>query len=269
MPTDENHQEVRTLKTVERTIEIFKSLETLDGAGVTELASHLGISKSTAYHYLATLMEEDWVVKKGNQYELSLQFLLSGEYVRNRNVLYKYGKDEIEELAEDTGEYANLFTEQHGMGINLYKVSGSRAVGSGYQTKKLQRPDYLHCTATGKAILAFLPQDRVDEIFDRHGLPKQTANTITDRGELHDELDTVRQQGYASNDEEEVEGLRAVGAPVIDRNDTVLGSLSVAGPTSRLKGEEFTQKLPEKVQSAANVIEVNINMATHDSGSNG
>lgn len=259
----------RTLKTVERTAQIIEALETLDGAGVTELATHLRISKSTAYHYLATLRQEDLVVKNGEQYELSLQFLLAGEYVRNRNRLYKYGKDEVEDLAESTGEYANLFTEEHGMGINLYKVSGSDAVGSGYQTDKLQRPDYLHCTATGKAILAYLPRERVDEILDRHGLPKQTANTITDRDELFDELDTVRQQGYAHNDEEEVEGLRAVGAPVIDRNENVLGSLSIAGPTSRLKGEHFKDQLPEKVQSAANVVEVNLNMATHENESLG
>ncbi|WP_248898234.1 IclR family transcriptional regulator [Haloplanus halobius] len=255
----------RTLKTVERTAQILEALETLDGAGVTELATHLSLSKSTAYHYLTTLRQEDLVVKNGDQYELSLQFLLAGEYVRNRNRLYKYGKDEVEDLAESTGEYANLFTEEHGMGINLYKVRGSDAVGSGYQTDKLQRPDYLHCTATGKAILAYLPRERVDEILDQHGLPEQTANTITDRDELFDELDTVRQQGYAHNDEEEVEGLRAVGAPVIDRNENVLGSLSVAGPTSRLKGEHFKDQLPEKVQSAANVIEVNLNMATHES----
>ncbi|MFB6109162.1 MAG: IclR family transcriptional regulator [Haloplanus sp.] len=262
--TIEGGKSPRTLKTVERTVEIVEALETLDGAGVTELAAHLDMSKSTTYHYLATLQQEDFVVKNGEQYELGLQFLLSGEYVRNQNRLYKYGKDEVEDLAEATGEYANLFTEQHGKGINLYKVRGSDAVGSGYQTNKLQRPDYLHCTATGKAILAYLPEERVDEILDQHGLPAQTANTITDRSDLFEKLETVRERGYAYNDEEEVEGLRAVGAPVIDRNDNVLGSLSVAGPTSRLKGEQFTSEIPERVQSAANVIEVNVNMATHD-----
>ena len=64
-----------------------------------------------------------------------------------------------------------------------------------------------------------------------------------------------------------MEGLRAVGAPVIDREGTVLGSLSVAGPTSRLKGEQFDDVLPEKVTRAANVIEVNVNMATQGTNS--
>jgi DNA-binding IclR family transcriptional regulator len=66
-----------------------------------------------------------------------------------------------------------------------------------------------------------------------------------------------------------VKGLRAVGAPVIDRENNVLGSLSVAGPTSRLKRTAFEEELPEQVQRAANVIEVNINMTTHGAESPG
>lgn len=114
-----------------------------------------------------------------------------------------------------------------------------------------------------EAILGFLPENRVHEILDQHGLPERTAKTITDRTTLFDELETIRERSYAYNDEEEVEGLRAVGAPVIDRDETVLGSLSVAGPTSQLKGAPFNEELPKQVQRAANVIEMKINMATH------
>lgn len=257
----------RMLKTVTRTIQIIQALETLDGAGVTELATHLGLSKSSVYHYLATLRKEEFVVKTDGEYELSLQLLLLGEYVRNRKLLYRHGKDVVDELAETTGEYANLFTEEHNVGINMYKACGSKAVGSGYQTNKLQQPDQLHCTSTGKVILAFLPEARVDEILTQHGLAERTTNTITDREELTEELLTVREQGYACNDEEEVEGLRAVGAPVIYRDGNVLGSLSVSGPTSRLKGSFFDEELPEQVQRAANLIEVNVNMAIHEAES--
>lgn len=252
----------RTLKTVETAFEVIRALETLDGAGVTELADHLDRSKSTTYNHLATLHQQGVVVKRAGQYELGLQFLLFGEYVRNQDILYKHGKEEIQNLAESTGEYANLFTEEHGAGINLYKVRGENAVGSGYQNAKLQHPDYLHSTATGKAILAYLPRERVNDVLDRHGLPKQTSNTITTREALFEDLDDVRERGYAFNDEEEVEGLRAVGAPITDRHGEVLGSLSVSGPTSRLKEDEFYDHIPELVTSTANVIEVNINMAT-------
>jgi DNA-binding IclR family transcriptional regulator len=99
----------RTLKTVERTAQIIKALETLDGAGVTELATYLDMSKSSTYHYLATLREEEFVVKTDEKYELSLRLLLSGEYVRNRNILYRYGKEEVEPTRGDDWRVCQSF----------------------------------------------------------------------------------------------------------------------------------------------------------------
>jgi DNA-binding IclR family transcriptional regulator len=264
MPDQTGSDSPRTLKTVSRAFDVIRALEELDGAGVTELADHLDISKSAAYSYLATLREDKFVVKRDDVYVLSLQFLLVGEYVRNQNVLYRTGKSEIESLAEETGEYAHLATEQHGLGVNLYKVRGEKAVGSDYQTSKLQRPDYLHFSATGKSILAHLPRERVEDIVDRYGLKRKTANTITDRDELFAELERIRERGYAYNDEEEIEGLVAVGAPVLDREGGVLGSLSVSGPTNRMKDDRYHESIVEMVTNAANVVEVNINMADSD-----
>ncbi|WP_458209222.1 IclR family transcriptional regulator [Haladaptatus sp. NG-SE-30] len=250
----------RTLKTVTRAFDIVRALEELDGARVTELADHLDMSKSAVYNHLATLRENKFVVQDGNTYSLSLQFLLFGEYVRNQNVLYETGKPELERLAEETGEYAHLATEQHGLSVNLYKVKGEKAVGSNYQTSKLQKPDYLHSSATGKAILASLPEERVDEIVDRYGLARKTGNTITDRDELFAELERIRERGYAYNDEEEIEGLRAVGAPICDRDGAVLGAISVSAPATRFSGNRFEETIPELIRQTANVIEVNINM---------
>lgn len=250
----------RTLETVSRAFDVVRGLETLDGAGVTELADHLDLSKSVVYNYLSTLREEKFVVKEGDTYRLSLQFLLVGEYVRNQNTLYQIGKTELETLAEKTGEFAHLAAEQHGLSVNLYKVSGEKAVGSSYQVNKLQRADYLHFSATGKAILAYLPRERVEWIVDRYGLPAKTEETITDRDALFEELEAVRERGYALNDEEEIKGLQAVGAPVRNRHGRVLGSISVSGPVRRMKQPEYHEDLVENVVNTANVVEVNVNM---------
>ncbi|RBI60378.1 IclR family transcriptional regulator [halophilic archaeon] len=256
-PTEESP---RILKTVSRALKVIRTLEELDGASVTEIADHLDISKSAAYNYLMTLEDQRLVVKDGNTYSLSLQFLLLGEYVRNENTLYEAGKEEIENLADETGEYAHLATIQHGLSVNLYKVKGAKAVGSDYQTSKLQRPDYLHFSATGKSMLAHLPREKVEDIIDQYGLPKRTENTIVDREELFAELEDIRERGYAYNEEEEVEGLRAIGAPICDRSNGVLGALSVSGPVRRMNDPDYHDKVVEQVTNAANVVEVNINM---------
>ncbi|AXR79939.1 IclR family transcriptional regulator [Natrarchaeobaculum sulfurireducens] len=252
----------RTLETVARACDVIEALETLDGAGVTEVAEQVGISKSSAHSYLGTLQEKQLVVKHGDQYHLSLEFLYLGNSVRHRHVLFRHGRAHIDHLAEESGEYAHLMCEQHGLERNIYKAAGENAVGDDYHTIKEQKADLLHFTSTGKAVLAYLPSARVEEIVDQYGLVEKTANTITNKTALFDELERIRKHGYAVNDEEEVMGIRAIGAPIQTPNGSVLGALSVSGPTSRLNGDFFTETLPTLITERANVIEANINMST-------
>jgi DNA-binding IclR family transcriptional regulator len=144
----------------------------------------------------------------------------------------------------------------------LYKSKGQEAIGRQYQQSKLQRPDYLHYSATGKAMLAFMPAERVDWILDEYGLVKRTANTITDRDALLSELETVRENGYAVNREEEIEGIRAVGAPIRTPDGEVLGSVSISGPAHRIQTPEYQSQMVGAITDAANRIEVNINTAS-------
>jgi len=251
----------RTLQTVSLSAQVLATLKEMDGAGVTELATELDLSKSTAHIHLTTLVENGLVVKRDGRYELALKLFAFGEYVRSRNPLYRQGKPQVDELADDTGQYVHIVTEENGRAINLYQVKGDTSVSGEYQTTKPQQRDHLHYTASGKAILAYLPEQRVDEIIDRHGLPERTAKTVTDPEALFEELAAIRQRGYAYNDEEEIEGFRAIAAPIQTPGGDVLGSLSVSGPASVLQGDRFEETLPKQVVNSANVIEVNINMS--------
>jgi DNA-binding IclR family transcriptional regulator len=257
---NERTSEPRTLQTAERTLKVIEMLKESNGMTVTEMADALDCSMGGAYNHLATLRENDFVVQKDNVYKLSPRFVLMGEHVRQDDLMYQFGKDELKELIEETGEYGQLITEEHGLGIVIYLHRGEKAVGSDYPLHMEKKPLYLHHLSAGKAILAHLPEERVEEILDKHGLVQRTSNTITDREELYDELETVRKQGYAYNKEEEVDGLRAIGAPIIGPDDDVLGALSISGPKSRMQGERFEQKLPKMVKDTADVIEINIQM---------
>lgn len=263
-PKDGSRTGTRTLATAARTLRVISLLEEHSGATATTLADELAVSKSSVYDHLTTLLEHDFVSKRGDVYELSFRFLTLGEFVRNQSVLYRYGRGQVEELSRETGEYAHLTVEQNGLGVNLYKVRGEDAVGEEFQTARVQKPDFLHYSATGKSILAHLPEDRLEAIIERHGLPGRTERTITSMDRLREELATVREQGFARNDGEEVRGIRAVGAPILDHDGDVLGAISISGPESRLQGSRFDQELPARVKSAANVIEVNLNTAVED-----
>jgi DNA-binding IclR family transcriptional regulator len=170
----------------------------------------------------------------------------------------------VSELAEASGlaagtVHAHLIIEHDGHLFSLYERFGEKAVGVEYHDRKREQPlNHLHCTAAGKAILSQLPESDVREITTERGVPQNTEHTITDVEELIEELAVVRDRGYAFADEEQMSGIRALGAPVTPAGERVAGAIAVSGPTSRLKNETFREELPDLVVEAANICEVNL-----------
>lgn len=250
MPTEGN-----TITATRTSLQIVEALKRLDGAGVTAVANDLDMTKSTVHNHLRTLEDEGYITNEGNTYRVGLRFLELGEYKRNRMDIYKKARPEVTSLAQKTGEMANAAVEEHGKGVYITRAEGTEAVTvDTYAGKRVN----LHCTALGKTILAELPERRVDDIIDTHGLPARTENTITDREELKSELAEIRKQRYAYDREERLSGLRCVAAPVVLEDGEIVAALSVSGPTTRIKGDRFHKDIPELLRSAANVIEINL-----------
>ncbi|MFB6073021.1 MAG: IclR family transcriptional regulator [Halobacterium sp.] len=244
-----------TVNAVETTFRIIEELHDRGGAGVTELADALAAPKSTVHNHLKTLESSEYVVNDDGTYRVGCRFLELGAHARDRRAIYEVAKPEVDRMAAETGELSGVLVEEHGRGVFLYRSKGDRAVHvDTYAGKRI----YLHGTALGKAVLAHLPEDRVDAIVDRHGLPALTENTITDRDALADELAEIRETGVAFDDEERLDGLRSVAGAVTDPDGDVLGAVSVAGPTSRLQDGRFREELPDVVRSAVNVIDLNV-----------
>lgn len=244
-----------TVKSVETALQIIEALQEQDGAGVSELAAELDFPKSTVHNHLKTLERNEYVVNNRGTYRIGMRFLKLGTRTRDQYRVYDVSRPEVDRIAEETGELAGLIIEEHGWGVFLHRAKGEQAVHvDTYSGKRI----YLHAAALGKAILAELPEERTEEILDCHGLPSLTENTITDRERLYKELGEIRERNIAYDDEERLNGLRSVAAPITTENDKVVGAISVAGPTSRLRDERFRSDLPETVRSAVNVINLNI-----------
>lgn len=244
----------KTLQSLETTLELIDYLRAQNGVGVSQIEDELGIPKSTAHVHLHTLEQNGYLVNKNGEYYVGLRFLELGESARNRQQIYELGRSEVEKLANESSELASMMIEEHGKGVYIHRSRGDQAILA--DTQAGQKVD-LHCRAAGKAILAHLPEERVIDIIDMHELPQKTEKTINTRSELFQELDTIREQGVAFDDGEQLNGLRCVAAPVI-ANGTVAGALSVSGPRGRLRGERFEEWLPEIILSATNVIEINL-----------
>lgn len=244
------------VRTVDRTLEILEIIRDLDGTGVSEIAERVDIGKSAVHNHLSTLANREYVVKEGDEYHIGLSFLGLGAYARNRTEIYETARPEVEKLAADTDELANLMVEKNGSGIYLYQAEGENAVQlDTYEGKRT----HLHCTALGKAILAFRPREEVEAILDERGMPPMTEHTITDRGAFFEELEETRERNYAVDREERINGLRCIAAPITDDDDRSVAAISVASPTHRVSDERFERELPDVVLGTANIIELHHN----------
>ena len=243
------------VKATRTSFEIVETIREMDGPGVTELSNRLDLPSSTVYDHLKTLESDEYIVKRGNGYHVGMRFLDLGGHARQGMPLFRTAESEIQSLANETGEHANLMIEEHGMGVFLHTVKGEEAV---QLDTHVGRRIHLHTSALGKSILAHLPDERVDEILDRRGLPRVTSKTIDSRDELDAQLAEIRERGYAIDDEERVEGMRCVAAPVLGGDDHVYGAVSVSGPKIKMGDDRVRNELSEKVLSTVNVLEVNL-----------
>jgi DNA-binding IclR family transcriptional regulator len=244
-----------TVSAVRTTFSLLEALQELEGAGVTLLADRLHLPKSTVHNHLSTLREDDWVVKDADdQYHLGFRFVDLSHHAKQRVRIYDLVKNEVDKLADESGEMALFTTEEHGIGVCLYRSLGRDAVETPLY---VGHRSTLHHTAVGKAILAFLSEKRVYEIIESQGLDQQTADTITDRDVLLTELEEVRETGIAYNHQETIHGLVGVGVPIMNQNGTVAGAISIIGPTSRMGPKQLEDEYPTMIQRSVNVIEIN------------
>lgn len=245
----------QTLGSIEKTFDIIQYLDTEGKVGVSRIADELGYHKTTVHSHLRTLQALGYVISDNGEYELSLQFLKHGGRARNRLPLFTEGKEEIKNLANQTGELANLAVEQNGRIVVLFMVEGSDAV---HDEAPVGKHTYMHTTALGKSILAHYPEERVHEILDDRGMRQLTENTITTKEALFDNLERVRERGFAIDEEEGQKGIKCIGAPIFGPRDEPVGALSITGPKTRLSDETYHENISQRVLDVANVIEVKL-----------
>ncbi|MFB6201045.1 MAG: IclR family transcriptional regulator [Halorhabdus sp.] len=246
------------LETTGTSLKVLRALKELDGATISEVADHLDRPKSTVLNHLVTLAEARYAVEEEGEYYPALGLLDFGEYVRHRKPGYDLAEQYTEQLTEETGLRSIFVVEEHGRGVFLHTKPGEH---SDFRHERLGNVLYLHDTAVGKALLAELPAERVERILDRWGLPAETDNTITDRETLLEELDAVRERGYALNYGENIEGLNAVGVAVSDEDDGLLGAFSVSGAKRQLSGTRLEEAVPQKLLGVANEFELELSLS--------
>lgn len=216
-----------------------------------ELSSATGIARATLYRILSALTSRGLIrVDPVTQnYTLGFQFLELAQNVWSSADLASVASAELRRLRDMTGETAYLAVQEKRHVLALGRFEGAHSRRSNARLGALKP---MHCTSQGKAILAGLSEAQVDAILS-DGMEKFTPHTIVDPVALKTQLQIIRARGYATDDEEIVEGTRCVGAAVTDRSGRPIAAISVAGPVYRMTVERAEQ-LGREIAAAARRI---------------
>lgn len=235
--------------TVIKAFTILDFIASNKGTSLADVSEKLGTSKSTALRYLSTFENLDVVNRdESDRFSLGPKLIeLAGVYLRDHS-LREVTEPFLNKLTEKTQETAHLAVPSENEVVYIDKVDSSHSI---QMASRIGGRMPMHCTSLGKSILAYSP-DRLEKIINK-GLTLRTPHTVRSPDDLREELDNVRREGYAIDDEENELGVRCVGSPIFDHSGKAIGAISVSGPANRMS-KKLCQKWGPFVREIASEI---------------
>ncbi|MBC7227933.1 MAG: IclR family transcriptional regulator [Thermoflexales bacterium] len=204
--------------------------------GVSELSRTLGLDKSTVYRLLATLKARGYVEQdpETRKYAVGPKMIAVSSRILGNNDVYLQARPVMKRLLQETRETVHLAMRMENQVVYIAQEISPEVVS--VNTEMGQR-EPVHCTAVGKALVAFLPDEEREAVIRCLDFRPYTPRTITDPERFRAHCLEIRAQGYAVDDEELHPGVRCIAAPIRGYDGTVLASLGISGPTIRLSSE--------------------------------
>jgi len=245
------------INSIDRAVKVIEMLsEHPRGLKLTELSTRLGINPSSAHHLLNTLLPYDYIAQDPDtkKYLLGFRFLEISRRIMDNMDIRKVARQYLEALRRETREAVHLVVLRGNKVVYLDKIDNpgglSLATYIGFATDP-------HAAAGGKVLLAGLPTNTVQEIYQNRMLKNYGKKTITNLSLLLEELETVRTRGYAIDDEEYYEGVRCIAAP-IRSGGRVVAAISVTGSIFAITMERIERELKDQVKKTADQISAEI-----------
>lgn len=231
------------LKTVERGIQVIDLLsEYPKGLPLVDISRKLAFPKSSIHHLLNTFLEYNFISQdeETKKYSLGTRFFEISSRMLKSFDIREIAKKHLIQLNEESGEIVHLYILRKGKLICIDKVgssTGGLSISSfvGWTTEP-------HPSAAGKVLLSGLSTKEILDIYPDGSLKSYGKNTITDFDQLFRELDSIRTQGYAIDDEEYYEGVRCVGVP-IRAGEKIVASISITGSIFSMTMKKISQVL--------------------------
>jgi IclR family transcriptional regulator, acetate operon repressor len=239
------------VQSVARALTLLEIIADFGGeAALTQIAAKAGLNVSTCHHLLSTLVAKGYVARVPDRrsYALGARLVYLSQVCLRRVDLPRRAEPFVERVSAATGETVHLAVLQADSVFKLLIREARHAVR--VDTGTMGKSDAVHATATGKAILAWLPEDDIRRIVSVQGMKRLTSHTITDLDALIEELVAVRRHGVAMDREEFLTGVVCIAAAIRDRNGAVVGSIGASMPAMRAD-DEHVRVTKDQVVSAA------------------
>lgn len=248
----EEKSERYTIHSIDKALDMIEILAERGSLSLIELTELLQQPKSSAYRIVLTLENRGFISRseEDGKYCLGYKQLLITRNLLERNNLRTAALQEMKRLSEEFGDTVNLGVLLDGHVMYVEIIESTHALR---MTDSVGSKSAFHATAMGKAIVAHYPEEKVTELLKECGMPKLAKNTITEAKQYVEELERVRSNGYAVDDQEIVEGARCVAAPIFDMFGKVHGAISVSGPMHRYHSNTIPEIARQVVKAAAAV----------------
>ena len=223
-----------------------------DGVSVTTMSEKLRLPKATAHRLLMVLEAKRFAEKDldSGRYQLGPRFLELGRTVHSRKDIYTVGRPHLRKLMEESCETAHIGKMRHRTILCLASVPSKQAL---HAPVEVGTQCEAYCSSLGKAILAFAEEQELEAYLDGLKMLPFTRNTITSADLLRRDLELVRRNGYAIDDEEFEEGLRCIAAPIRDASGHVMAAISISGPVFRITRDRIKVLADKVIEHAARV----------------
>ena len=227
------------VQSVDRTLTILEVLSDYnDGLGITEISSLVNLHKSTVYRLLSTLIYKGYIVQdeETSKYKITFKLFELGSKKVDKLDLLKVSRPYTKMLMESVNEVVHLIVRDETDIVYVDKVEANNTIS---MSSRIGKRNPMYCTATGKAILAFLPEDEILKVWNSSKIVKLTKNTNTDFILFKKELQNIKEKGFAIDNEENEMGVKCVGAPIFNMSGGIVAAISVTGPVTRITDDKI------------------------------
>ncbi|HAL62633.1 MAG TPA: IclR family transcriptional regulator [Chloroflexi bacterium] len=252
MPKDEQRYVIRS---VSRALELLKTFSGVQSElSLAEISQRINLNRSTTFRLLVTLQAHGYVEQdqEARKYRLGVTCLELGSVFLNQSDIRKEALPILNGLRDDCKETVHLARLAGSEVVYLEKLEGLLPIG--IMGSQVGRRAPAHCTGLGKAMLAYLPESEIRQLYGESGLRRFTPNTITDLTELRRELASIRERGFAIDNEEHEPEVKCVAVPIWNYRQKVVGAISVSGPAGRIDRAIAERGLVAKVKEAGQAI---------------